>query len=160
MKVATLVENDNSSKYATVYVKYKLLCGPPLEQSTKRHLSGENPKNLMLCKWSMKPPLNSLLMHPQTHLAWHYAVLCEFYWLCCWHSYSGGAYRLSFWYHMYGSNIGSLKVYLLTACSKKELFSESENQGNAWLNLQIALDMVDIQQHFQVQYTLLYWLWL
>ena len=49
---------------------------------------------------------------------------------------------------MNGGAIGSLKVYLLTASSKDELFSESGNQGNAWRNQQITLD---IQQNFQAQ---------
>ena len=53
---------------------------------------------------------------------------------------------------MNGGAIGSLKVYLLTASSKDELFSESGDQANVWRNQQMALD---VQQNFQVYSTFL-----
>ena len=40
---------------------------------------------------------------------------------------------LSFYYHMYGSDIGSLEVYVLSSVGiRQSLFNKSSNQGNQW----------------------------
>jgi len=39
----------------------------------------------------------------------------------------------SFWYNMYGSNIGSLNVYIKQLDSSTQLWSQGNNQGSAWL---------------------------
>ena len=40
---------------------------------------------------------------------------------------------LSFYYHMYGSSIGSLEVYVLSSVGiRQSLFNKSSNQGNQW----------------------------
>jgi len=40
----------------------------------------------------------------------------------------------SFWYNMYGPNIGSLNVYIKQLDSSTQLWSKRNNQGSAWLN--------------------------
>ena len=45
-----------------------------------------------------------------------------------------------FWYHMYGSNIGNLSIYLKTNQSEKLVWSLSGDQGNRWRFGQTALN--------------------
>ena len=45
---------------------------------------------------------------------------------------------LGFFYHMYGSNIGSLKVSI----NGKEVFSRSGNKGNAWLKASVSISSI------------------
>lgn len=46
---------------------------------------------------------------------------------------------LHFWYHMYGSGIGTLNVYVVTSSGNKTVWSLSGNQGNAWNSAQVAV---------------------
>ena len=47
---------------------------------------------------------------------------------------------LEFWYHMYGSNTGSLNVYKKTGSSVGvRIWSESGDQGNEWLIVKVAV---------------------
>ena len=39
---------------------------------------------------------------------------------------------LSFWYHMYGTNIGSLTVTVITPSGSQQLWTKSGGQGNSW----------------------------
>ncbi|XP_013420619.1 MAM and LDL-receptor class A domain-containing protein 2 [Lingula anatina] len=41
-------------------------------------------------------------------------------------------YNISFWYHMYGSSMGALNVYLTVQGRKTLIWIASGNQGNAW----------------------------
>ncbi|RDD40325.1 MAM and LDL-receptor class A domain-containing protein 2 [Trichoplax sp. H2] len=40
---------------------------------------------------------------------------------------------LSFWYHMYGFDIGSLKVQIASPTGTKQVWSKSNGQGNNWI---------------------------
>lgn len=47
---------------------------------------------------------------------------------------------VSFWYHMYGSDVGSLTLQASTDCSSwTSIWSESGNQGNVWLQENVDL---------------------
>lgn len=47
---------------------------------------------------------------------------------------------LSFYYHMYGSTVGSLQIYTLRGGKRKDiLWKKSANQGNRWLPAQIEI---------------------
>mgnify|MGYP001802965428 CR=1 FL=1 len=48
---------------------------------------------------------------------------------------------LSFWYHMYGRDIGSLAVYNTTNPTPKLLWAQSGDKKNNWLNARVS-DMV------------------
>lgn len=51
-----------------------------------------------------------------------------------------GQCSMRFWYHMYGSNIGSLNVYQNTlSTGKSQLASISSQQGNKWLRKEVVL---------------------
>ena len=55
-----------------------------------------------------------------------------------------GSGCVSFWYNMYGSGMGTLRVYSATAASSstnlgQPLWSLSGNQGNLWLKTQVKL---------------------
>ena len=60
-----------------------------------------------------------------------------------------GKYCLDFWYHMYGTGIGSLNVYLLYGDKRHSIWSLSGNQGNLWLralvNFTVTDDMVKVR---------------
>ena len=45
---------------------------------------------------------------------------------------------LGFFYHMYGSDIGSLKVSI----NGKEVFSRSGNKGNTWLKASVTISSI------------------
>ncbi|XP_046856278.1 MAM and LDL-receptor class A domain-containing protein 1-like isoform X2 [Xenia sp. Carnegie-2017] len=47
---------------------------------------------------------------------------------------------LTFYYHMYGNDIGSLNVYRKIYGNKYSAWSKSGNQGNAWLKAQVYVD--------------------
>lgn len=49
-----------------------------------------------------------------------------------------GTMCLGFYYHMYGSSIGSLKVSI----NSKEVFSKSGNKGNAWLKASVTISSI------------------
>lgn len=53
---------------------------------------------------------------------------------------STGGKCANFWYHMYGSQIGQLKVYLKTQVSKQLLWSRRHAQGNFWSLAQVKID--------------------
>lgn len=62
---------------------------------------------------------------------------------------------LTFWYHMYGSTVGTLNVYIRTAFKTTRIYTLSGNQGNQWLvaNLKIGSTTPDrFQVPFYVQY--------
>lgn len=46
---------------------------------------------------------------------------------------------LHFWYHMYGSGIGTLNVYVVTASGNQTVWSMSGNQANTWHSAQVAV---------------------
>lgn len=48
--------------------------------------------------------------------------------------------RISFSYHMFGSNMGTFKVFLERDASSHLLFSESGDQGNQWIDTNVVLD--------------------
>ena len=48
---------------------------------------------------------------------------------------------LSFWYHMYGSSIGTLNVYIVDKDNKSTLvWSKSGDQGNHWNETKLMLE--------------------
>ena len=49
-----------------------------------------------------------------------------------------GTLCLSFYYHMYGSDIGSLKV----SFNGKDVFSRSGNKGNTWLKASVSISSI------------------
>ena len=60
--------------------------------------------------------------------------------------YAGGHYCLSFYYHMYGSNMGTLKLNAVffshhTQYSTHTLKTWSGNQGNAWHGINMNLNI-------------------
>ena len=50
-----------------------------------------------------------------------------------------GAAALGFWYHMYGSSMGTLSVRVFDGEGWSEVWSKSGNQGNAWRNASTIL---------------------
>lgn len=46
---------------------------------------------------------------------------------------------LSFWYHMFGGRMGSLRVLRLNAAGRKILWSRSKNQGDQWLQAHVEI---------------------
>ena len=44
---------------------------------------------------------------------------------------------LTFWYHMYGSNIGTLNVYATTFFFRQQVWSKTGSQGNLWRKAQV-----------------------
>ncbi|CAH1789221.1 unnamed protein product [Owenia fusiformis] len=55
----------------------------------------------------------------------------------------GAAYRVDFYYHMYGIGIGSLTVYTNTSGTIKQIFKQEGNQGTEWQPATITLDVTD-----------------
>ncbi|XP_013393210.1 MAM and LDL-receptor class A domain-containing protein 2-like, partial [Lingula anatina] len=51
----------------------------------------------------------------------------------------GGKICLTFWYHMYGTHIGTLNVKLNTGSSSTTIWSLSGNQGNQWIINQVTI---------------------
>ncbi|RDD40324.1 MAM and LDL-receptor class A domain-containing protein 2 [Trichoplax sp. H2] len=59
---------------------------------------------------------------------------------------------LSFWYHMYGFDIGSLSVDLITPSGTKQIWTKSNGQGNSWKqasNLKISSCTTAFQLSFK-----------
>ena len=56
-------------------------------------------------------------------------------------SYSG-AYCFIFWYHMYGSSIGSLNIYTQSVASavKQRKWMLQGNQGNTWRKAEVDIN--------------------
>lgn len=48
--------------------------------------------------------------------------------------------RINFSYHMFGSNMGTFKVFLEREAGRHLLFSESGDQGDQWIDTSIVLD--------------------
>ncbi|XP_065195813.1 MAM and LDL-receptor class A domain-containing protein 1-like [Sycon ciliatum] len=48
----------------------------------------------------------------------------------------------SFWYHMYGRNIGTLNVYVKTSTANVKVFTQSGNMGDEWLHARVLLNTV------------------
>ncbi|XP_041658947.1 MAM and LDL-receptor class A domain-containing protein 1 [Cheilinus undulatus] len=57
-------------------------------------------------------------------------------------------YCFTFWYHMFGSTVGSLKVLLQTAGDKEKtlVWQKSGNQGDEWQPVQIHLVLQEVHQ--------------
>ena len=51
---------------------------------------------------------------------------------------------IQFWYHMYGSDIGNLSIYLKTNQSETLVWSLSGDQGNRWRFGQTALNSLSL----------------
>lgn len=47
---------------------------------------------------------------------------------------------LSFYYHMYGKRIGSLKVVRSSAAGRRILWARHTNEGDRWLNARIDIN--------------------
>lgn len=50
-----------------------------------------------------------------------------------------GGKCLEFWYHMFGSTMGSLVVYVKNNVQKSQIWKKSGNQGNLWLKARVTL---------------------
>ena len=59
-----------------------------------------------------------------------------------------GGKCLSFWYHMYGTHISTLSVYLRSGSHDTLLWSKAGTQGNKWLQ---AVVTVNSRTRFQVR---------
>lgn len=70
-------------------------------------------------------------------------------------SNSQGSSCLSFWYHMYGANVGNLTLYLQDGPTKKMVFKRQGNQVNLWLYY--AATLRPISSKFQVRLFLCSW---
>ena len=57
---------------------------------------------------------------------------------------------LTFWYHMWGRDIGTLKVSLKTA-SESVIWSKTGDQGNQWLKASVPIDL-SYTQTFQIYF--------
>ncbi|KAH3887695.1 hypothetical protein DPMN_011713 [Dreissena polymorpha] len=49
---------------------------------------------------------------------------------------------INFWFHMYGSTIGTLTVYLVTGATNTTLWSLSGDHGDQWFNGQTGYSSV------------------
>ncbi|XP_060582609.1 MAM and LDL-receptor class A domain-containing protein 1-like isoform X2 [Ruditapes philippinarum] len=63
-------------------------------------------------------------------------------------SNSQGSSCFTFWYHMYGTNVGNLTVYLQDGPQKKMVFQRKSNQVNLWIHS--ALTLRPISSKFQL----------
>lgn len=48
---------------------------------------------------------------------------------------------LTFWYYMWGADMGTLNVTLIKPTGTQTIFSLSGNQGNMWKNVTVGLDL-------------------
>jgi len=77
---------------------------------------------------------------------------------------ANGQFCLSFWYHMYGDNIGSLNVFLNDNGNKLQLWGRSGKGPNFWLYRSATLSpkapqfTVSIVLNFHPVIWLLFWL--
>ncbi|XP_065183994.1 MAM and LDL-receptor class A domain-containing protein 1-like [Sycon ciliatum] len=53
---------------------------------------------------------------------------------------------VTFWYHMYGTTVGTLNVYIRTPFKTTKLWSKSGNQGNNWLLGTASIGSTDPEQ--------------
>jgi len=53
-----------------------------------------------------------------------------------------GHYCFSFWYHMYGANIGHLNIFLNDS-TRTSVFDKSGNQVNLWLYQTIQVNPIN-----------------
>lgn len=51
---------------------------------------------------------------------------------------------LSFWYHMYGKDIGTLAVYGKTGSTPKLLWAQSGDKKSNWLNARVGVTKISI----------------
>ena len=56
---------------------------------------------------------------------------------------------LSFWYHMYGSSIGALNVYINKEGLSTLVFSKEGQQGDLWLQARVSFES---DSFYQVKY--------
>lgn len=57
--------------------------------------------------------------------------------------YPSGPSCLTFWYHMYGNDMGTLKVFIPTRDEDDQLWYKSGNQGNQWLQALVDISTLD-----------------
>ena len=52
-----------------------------------------------------------------------------------------GLHCLSFWYHMYGANMGSLRVFLKFSNGTEDIvWEETGDKGNKWMHANFTVD--------------------
>lgn len=56
-------------------------------------------------------------------------------------SNGNGDYCLSFWFHMYGADIGSLNVHIVDSTGDNTVWSRSGDQGNSWFKAVVPLQI-------------------
>lgn len=68
----------------------------------------------------------------------------------------GQDYCLSFWYHMYGADIGALKVLVMNNASYDAISSEATlweldgQTGDQWMNAQVNISSIYTKKPFMV----------
>jgi hypothetical protein len=61
---------------------------------------------------------------------------------------------ISFWYHMYGSNVGSLALDVIDGSGTRQVWSCSGNQGPGWRQATVSMWMGDwVSQHLRFRAT-------
>ena len=61
-------------------------------------------------------------------------------------------YCLSFYYHMYGDDVGTLNAYAVTALREISIFSKTGSQTNKWQLASIRLDQETLPADFQLAF--------
>lgn len=56
---------------------------------------------------------------------------------------------LSFYYHMYGSHIGTLEVIVASLGTNQTIFTRSGNQGHQWYYMKLYINP---ESYFQVRF--------
>lgn len=64
----------------------------------------------------------------------------------------GRTFCLSFAYHMYGSNTGSLSVNLISSNGNQTLFSRNGDAGNSWIVTSISIPPSNGKVHIFLRY--------
>lgn len=64
----------------------------------------------------------------------------------------GRTFCLSFAYHMYGSNMGSLSVNLISSNGNQTLFSRNGDAGNSWIVTSISIPPSNGKVHIFFRY--------
>ena len=57
--------------------------------------------------------------------------------------YPSGPSCLTFWYHMYGSDMGTLKIVIPMSDGDEQLWSRSGNQGDQWIQALVNITISD-----------------
>lgn len=57
---------------------------------------------------------------------------------------------MTFWYHMYGSTIGTLNVYVNYAAKDNLFWTKKGNQGDVWLSATVPLPRSKLTTTFSV----------